>query len=83
MDSLGSPVTLAGDIWYRSESWEDITLKSEEIAKKVSEKGFYSDQIDGGYVWIVKGSPFSQRMTDVSPVKRIHINLMAEYLTAY
>ena len=39
VDNLDSPVTLSGNLWYRSESWKDITLKSEEISKKVSEKG--------------------------------------------
>lgn len=82
-DSLDNPVTLSGSLWYRSESWKDITLKSEEISKKVSEKGFYSDKIDGGYLWITRGSPFAQRMTDINPVKRIYINLMVEFLTAY
>ena len=82
-DNLDNPVTLSGNLWYRSESWKEITLKSEEISKKVSEQGFYLDKIEGGYVWITRGSPFAQRMTDTNPVKRIYINLMAEYLTAY
>lgn len=82
-DSLDGPVPLSGNLWYRSGSWEDITLKSEEIAKVVGENGFYSVKIDNGYLWITKGSPFAQRMTDTYPVKRIYINLMAEFLTAY
>jgi hypothetical protein len=83
VDNLDSPVTLSGSLWYRSESWREITLKSEEISKKVSEKGFYSAKLDKGYVWITRGSPFAQRMTDTDPIKRIYINLMAEFLTAY
>ena len=82
-DSLDQPVTLSGSLWYRSNSWREITLKSEEIAKVVAEKGFYSAKLDNGYVWITKGSPFAQRMTDTDPTKRIYINLMAEFLTAY
>lgn len=82
-DSLDQPVALSGNLWYRSNSWKEITLKSEEIAKAVAEKGFYSTKLNNGYVWITKGSPFAQRMTDTDPIKRIYINLMAEFLTAY
>lgn len=82
-DSLDNVVPLSGNIWYRERTWKNITLKSEEIAKKVGEYGFYSAKLNNGYVWITKGSPFAQRMPDVDPVKRIYINLQAEFLTAY
>ena len=82
-DSLDEPIPLSGNLWYRSTLWKDITLKSEEIAKKIAEKGFYSVKLDNGYLWITKGSPFAQRMTDTDPVKRIYLNIMAEFLTAY
>lgn len=83
IDNLDNPVVLSGNLWYRSESWKEITLKSEEISKKVSEQGFYLDKIEGGYVWITRGSPFAQRIADTDPIKKIYINLMAEFLTAY
>lgn len=82
-DSLDHVVTLSGNLWYRDRSWKEITLKSEEIAKAVGEYGFYITKLDNGYIWITKGSPFAQRMTDTDPVKRIYINLQAEFLTAY
>lgn len=82
-DSLDEAVPLSGNLWYRSASWKEITLKSEEIAERIAARGFYSVKIDNGYVWITKGSPFAQRMTDTDPVKRIYLNIMAEFLTAY
>lgn len=82
-DSLDEAIPLSGSLWYRSTTWREITRKSEEIAKKIAEKGFYSTKLDNGYLWITKGSPFAQRMTDIDPVKRINLNIMAEFLTAY
>jgi len=82
-DNFDNPVSLSGSLWYRSETWKDISLKSDEISKKVSEKGYYIIEVNDGYLWITRGSPFAQRMTDTNPVKRIYINLMAEFLTAY
>lgn len=82
-DSLDNAIPLSANIWYRARSWKDITLKSEEIAKKIAERGFYSVKLDHGYMWLTKGSPFARRMTDADPIKRIYINVMAEFLTAY
>jgi len=39
---------------------------------------------DDGYLYLTKGTPFIQRMPDVSDtVKRIYINIMVEFLSAY
>lgn len=82
--SLGDVIPLTASIWYRSTSWKEVTAKSEEIAKKIGENGFYIEKLDSGYVWVTKGVPFAQRFgSDADPVKRIYINVMAEFLTAY
>jgi len=83
-DSIGNTVNLSGDIWYRSYSWQEVTKKANEIAEYIG-YGHRVMKIDGGYVWIVKGTPFAQRMGDDSDdqIRRIHINLQAEFLTAY
>lgn len=83
-DSIGNTVNLSGDIWYRSYRWQEVTKKANEIAEYIG-YGHRVMKIDGGYVWIVKGTPFAQRMGDDSDdqIRRIHINLQAEFLTAY
>lgn len=79
---FGYPVALTASLWYRSQSWEEIELKSYEIAKAISSGQVYP--IDGGYLWIYKGSPFAQRLADNADdtVRRIVLNISAEFLTA-
>ena len=78
-----SPLTLYGSLWYKSYSWEEISKKTEEIAKFIYK--MKPIQIDGGYLWINKGSPFAQRMSDPSDdlIRRMYINIDVEFLTAY
>lgn len=83
-DSLDNVVYLTASIWDKSTSWQNVTLKSEEVARKLGEYGFYRMKLDNGYVWLVKGSPFAQRMGDTDDrIKRIFLNVQAEFLTAY
>ena len=84
-DSLGKLVILNASIWDRSTSWASITQKSEAIAKALGEYGYYKIKLDQGYVWFVKGTPFAQRMRDPidEQIKRIYLNVQAEFLTAY
>lgn len=79
-DNIDNEVGLAASLWYRSASWEAITLKSEEIAEKIH--AMPPIKIDGGYCWIKRGSPFAQRMSDENDsVRRILINITVEFLT--
>ena len=84
-DSLGNVVTLNASIWDSSTSWATVSLKAEEIAKKIAEYGHYTIKIDTGYLWLVKGNPFAQRMSDPNDdnIKRIYLNVLGEFLTAY
>jgi hypothetical protein len=77
------PTILTGSLWYRSSSWEEITLKSYDISKSITLSGKLIN-IDGGKVWIKRGNPFAQRMADVDDtVRRIAINITVEYFTDY
>lgn len=82
-DSLGNAVQLSGSLWYRSTSWAEISKKADEISEYIGVGGKVL-KLDSGYVWIVRGQPFAQRMSDNSDetVRRIYINLQAEFLTA-
>lgn len=77
-------VSLYASIWYRSTSWQAITQKANEIERRLGEHGGEVIDLDDGKLWIVKGSPFMQRMSDPDDsIRRIYINVMAEFLTAY
>lgn len=81
--ALDDVLVLSGSLWYRSTSWREISQKTEEIAQAVG-KGFWIAKVDGGYLWVTQGNPFSQRMADEDDtIRRIYINLNAEFLTAY
>lgn len=83
-DSIGAILTLTGSLWYRSPSWRAISAKAEEIAEFIG-YGYHKIAVDGGYLWITKGQPFAQRMSDPEDdmIRRIFIMLNAEFLTAY
>lgn len=84
-DSLDNVVPLTGSLWYRGTGWEDVTKKADEIARRIGEYGHVTVKIDGGYLYITKGSPFAQRVVDANDElsRRIYINIVAEFLTAY
>lgn len=83
-DSLDSDLYLTASLWDSSFSWKNISLKSEEIEKALKEHGYISLNIDNGYVWFRAGKPFSSRMgADKDSIKRIALNIVVEFLTAY
>lgn len=81
-DSIGNVVNLSGILWYHSSSWAGISKKAEQIADYLGLGGKMSP-IDGGYLWLVRGTPFSQRMPEPEDdtVRKIYINIQAEFLT--
>ena len=82
-DSFDAPVAIGADLWHRSMSWAEISQKAEEISEAIG-RGGKMIPYNGGAIWITRGSPFSQHMSaDTSyDVRRIHININAEYLSA-
>lgn len=82
-DSLGAEVSLSASLWYKTESWVEINAKADEISAAIG-RGGKRLYCDGGAIWLKRGTPFAQRMGDDSDtaVKRIYLNLTAEYLTA-
>lgn len=82
-DSIGQPIPLTASLWDRSSSWKDVTEKAEEISDFIG-YGHYVEECDDGYIYIVRGSAFAQRMNDPNDdmIKRIYINIIAEFLTA-
>lgn len=82
-DSLDNLLLLSASLWDKSTSWERITKKTDEIAERISNMDPPSIKIEGGRLYITKGVPFAQRMSDVDDsVRRMYLNINAEFLTA-
>lgn len=80
--ALDEPVPLSADLWMKDTSWATITQMANTISEYLGMGGKIIP-FDGGRLWIVRGSPFTQRIgDDDDTIRRIHINLMAEYLSA-
>lgn len=78
---FGSPVAMSISLWDRSTSWTTITNKANAIYSAIGLGGKII-RFDGGYIWVKRGQPFSQRMADENDsIRRIYINLEVEYLT--
>lgn len=84
-DSFDGSVALTASLWSRTGSWRDVESKASEIAKAIAEHGYFITRIDGGYLAIYKRTPFAQRMADPNDdmIRRIVLNISAEFLTAY
>ena len=82
VDGLDNPVALSASLWYRSTSWTDISQKADQIEARIVNMKPPAIKINGGRVYITKGTPFAQRMTDPDDmVRRIYINVNVEYFT--
>ena len=80
-DSMDYIVGFTASLWYRSKSWKDVTEKSQEISEYIGNTGF-TIPLDRGYLYIYRGTPFAQRMSDPDDmVRRIYINANGEFLT--
>ena len=80
IDRLDAPVILTASIWdVDTMSWERISQKVDEISNDLIQ--VKAIPLDIGYLYLTRGQPFAQRMSDEDPTtRRIYINLMAEYL---
>lgn len=83
-DSLGQVVPLSATLWYRSNSWESISQKAEQIARRIGDHSYFIQKLDDGYVWYTKGTPFAQRIaSEDRDIRQVYINVTAEFLTKY
>lgn len=82
-DELDHPVAMYASLWDRSTSWDRVEAKAAEISETITHLWPPAIPFDGGRVYITKGSPFAQRMTDEDDaVRRIYINIGVEYFSA-
>ena len=82
MSEFLSDAMLSASLWDRSYSWERVSKKAYEIYKHIGLGGKLIKYKDG-IIWIKRGSPFMQRMTDEDDtIRRIYLNIDAEYFTS-
>ena len=80
--ALDERVTLSANLWCRDTSWATITEKANAISTEIGIGGKLIP-FDDGYLWICRGTPFAQRLdSGDSTIRRIYLNLMAEFLSA-
>ena len=80
-DNINAPHVLGASIWGKGKSWQEVTGILHRIENTLGYGG-QTVSFDGGMVWISRGSPFSQRMSDTDDsIRRIVINIQAEYIT--
>lgn len=78
----GGEVGLTVNLWYYGTSQKPANDKANELSAAIG----YGGKVlpcDGGYIWLKRGSPWCQNITDDSDklIKRRYINVTAEYLT--
>ena len=77
----GQPVSLTVNLWYYTTSEALPNAKAQEISDALGIGGKVLP-IDGGYIWIRRGSPFCQALADETDknIKRRYLNITAEFL---
>ena len=80
----GEPVSLTVNLWYRTESEAVPNAKAQELSQAIGMGGKILP-CDGGYIWLKRGSPWCQNLSDETDpfIKRRYINVTAEYQTLY
>lgn len=81
---LEDELLLSAEIYYRSQSWADITRKKDEIGQAIIRMPS-AIKLDTGRLYLYQGTPFAQRMSepDDPGIRRIHLNIQTEFLTEY
>ena len=76
---FGDKLLLSASLWYKSMSWQAISEKSKQISDYV--EGGASVSYGTGRMWITKGSPFAQRLSEPSDsqVRRMLIQISVEF----
>lgn len=82
-DTFNHPVSMVVNVWTRSSSWGSALRKFAEIEKTIG-AGKYIE-CDGGAILIRFGSPIMNRLGDDNDdmIRRLLINITAEYITNY
>ena len=76
---LDEKVPLTASIWYKSNSWAEISRKATEISDYIG--GGAGEMYEGGRMWVTKETPFAQRMEEPDDrlIRRIVISIAVEF----
>lgn len=79
---FGDEMPMPFSLWYRGTSWKEANQKKDEISRAIGAGGKILP-CDGGSIWIKRGTPFAQNMSDPADdlIKRKYINITVEYFT--
>lgn len=80
VDRLDNTVVVTASLWQTdSNSWTSVSQLAEQISDELIQ--VKSIPMDIGYMYLTRGTPFAQRMSDeIDTTRRIVINVIAEYL---
>lgn len=85
--NLGAKTTVSASIYYRSNSWAEISRKADYIAQRISADERPAIRIDTGYMMVrlPDGTMHSDRMDEPvdRSVRRIRFTVELEFLTKY
>ncbi len=75
-------VGLTVNLWYFTSGESEPNAKARELSEAIGHGGKILP-CDGGYIWLKRGSPWCQSLTDETDhgIKRRYINVTAEYMT--
>ena len=80
--NFDEPVMMAASLWYKSTSWAAISQKALEINDAIGVGGV-TVPFECGMLWIKRGKPFAQRVSDTDDtIRRIYLNIEAEYIAS-
>lgn len=79
----GQESNMEADIWYYGDGEVAPNAKAQEVSDRLGLGGRMLP-CDGGAIWVKRGSPFCQVVTDSTDdkVKRRYLNLSLEFITA-
>lgn len=83
VSDINDPVFASASIHDRNTSWERIDLLANEISEAISK--MKTIKLDNGRMFITKGSPFAQHMSEEEDLdyRRVVLNLGIEFFTEY
>lgn len=78
----GEEVGLTVNMWFRTTSEKEPNAAVDKLSKAIG-LGGVQIPCDDGMIWLKRGSPWAQSLTDETDktIKRRYINVTAEYLT--
>ena len=78
----GGEVGLTVNMWFRTTSEKEPNAAVDKLSKAIGLGGVQLP-CDDGVIWLKRGSPWAQSLTDKTDktIKRRYINVTAEYLT--